>query len=180
MILAQYLEATPERLRFQYTDFGKPFLIPEQNGPHLRFNVSHSNGLALYAVTFNREVGVDLEYMRPDLATMQLAAEFFSAHEFAALQRLPSRERIEGFFNCWTRKEAYVKARGEGLSLPLDQFDVSLVPGEQARLLDTPGDPKEAKRWSLRALSPGKGYAAALAVKGHSWRSRCWQGTALL
>jgi len=80
----------------------------------------------------------------------------------------------QAFFNCWTRKEAYIKARGEGLSLPLDQFDVSLAPGETAALLSTNGDPQEASRWSLRELAPGSSYVAALAVKGHGWRLKCW------
>ena len=91
------------------------------------------------------------------------------------LRALPAKLKPEVFFNCWTRKEAYIKARGEGLSLPLDQFDVSLVPGEPAVLLSTRGDPQEASPWSLRELMPGPGYVAALAVEGHGWRLACWQ-----
>jgi len=81
----------------------------------------------------------------------------------------------QAFFNCWTRKEAYIKARGEGLSLPLDQFDVSLAPGETAALLSTNGDPQEASRWRIQELAPGAGYVSALAVKGHHWQLKCWQ-----
>ena len=81
----------------------------------------------------------------------------------------------QAFFLCWTRKEAYIKARGEGLSLPLDQFDVSLVPGEPAALLSTHRNPHEAFRWSLQELTPAPGYAAALAVEGHGWHLACWQ-----
>jgi 4'-phosphopantetheinyl transferase len=92
----------------------------------------------------------------------------------AALRTLPAPMRQEAFFVCWTRKEAYLKARGEGLMLGLDQFDVSLVPGEPATLLGTKGDAQEAWRWSLQELFPGCGYVAALAVEGHDWWLTCW------
>ena len=91
------------------------------------------------------------------------------------LRALSAEVQREAFFNCWTRKEAYLKARGEGLSLPLDQFDLSLAPGEPAALLDTRPDPAEAARWSLQDLTAAPGYAAALAVAGHGWRLACWQ-----
>ena len=93
------------------------------------------------------------------------------------LRALPSRLKTEGFFNCWTRKEAYVKAVGLGLSLPLDQFDVSLAPSEPAALLRTGDDEREATRWSLRELTPAEGYTAALAVEGHDWQLKCWHWT---
>jgi 4'-phosphopantetheinyl transferase len=141
----------------------------------LRFNVSHSHGLALYAVTRRRKIGIDIERVRPISGPEQLAARFFSAGENAELCALPEHVKHEAFFNCWTRKEAYVKARGEGLSLPLNQFDVSLNPGEPARLLRVERDPQEAARWSLQGLTPAPGYVAALAVEGHGWRLACWE-----
>ena len=82
---------------------------------------------------------------------------------------------MTGFFNCWTRKEAYIKARGMGLALPLDRFDVSLVPGEPAVLLSTPGEPEAARNWSLRELAPGPGYVGAVAAAGFDWSISCWQ-----
>jgi 4'-phosphopantetheinyl transferase len=173
-ILGQYLDEAPDRLRFRYNPFGRPALAGDADG--LRFNVSHSHGLALFAVTRGRSIGVDVECIRPDVTYEQLARQFFSRREVAALLALPENLRREAFFNCWTRKEAYIKARGEGLSIPLQQFDVSLVPGEPAVLLSTEGD--EADRWSLRELDTGQDYAAALAVEGHGWRLRCWQWAA--
>ncbi|HHT9135538.1 MAG TPA: 4'-phosphopantetheinyl transferase family protein, partial [Candidatus Avalokitesvara rifleensis] len=98
-----------------------------------------------------------------------------SPKEIASLSALPASMQKEAFFACWTRKEAYLKARGNGLALPLDQFDVSLVPGEPALLLNTKDGPLETSRWSLMELYPGPGYAAALAVEGHDWQLKGWQ-----
>jgi 4'-phosphopantetheinyl transferase len=137
--------------------------------------LSHSDGLVLYAITRGREVGVDVERLRPDFAVLEVAKKFFSRREVTALVALPENQWPKAFFNCWTRKEAYIKARGEGLTLPLDRFDVSLVPGEPAALLYTNDDPQEASRWSLQELVPESGYVAALAVEGHDWRLKCWQ-----
>jgi hypothetical protein len=101
--------------------------------------------------------------------------QWHSAGEIAALRALPSSLQREAFFTCWTRKEAYIKARGLGLSLPLDQFDVSLAPGEPPALLNTRWDPAEASRWSLCAIAVAPDYAATLAVEGNGWRLRCWE-----
>ena len=175
LILSRYLNIEPSDLRFCYSLYGKPMLAKEVDGDRLRFNLSHSHGLALYAVTRARELGIDIERIRPDLAYEQLAARFFSPREVAALRAVPTSHRLGAFFNCWTRKEAYIKARGEGLSFPLDHFDVSLAPGEPATLLSTIGDPLETSRWSLRELDLAPGYTAALAVEGHDWRLKFWQ-----
>jgi len=175
-LLARYLGAHPADLRFRYSPKGKPALVPEFDAGALRFNVSHSHGLALYAVTRGHDLGVDVERIQPRLEE-RIAERFFSPREVAALQTLPPPLQHEAFFACWTRKEAYIKATGEGLSLGLDQFAVSLVPGEPAALLWTEGDPQEARRWCLHALDPGPGYAAAICVGGHDWRLACWQWT---
>ncbi|MFC2045944.1 4'-phosphopantetheinyl transferase family protein [Chloroflexota bacterium] len=177
-ILSRYLDMAPDHLRFCYGPRGKPKLDKETGGEALRFNVTHTQGLALYAVAHGREVGIDVERIRPELVDGDIAERFFSPREVAALRTLPVALRPESFFNCWTRKEAYTKARGDGLSLPLKQFDVSLAPREPAALLSTKGDPLEAARWSLWALHPGPGYVAALAVEGHDWRLECRQWVA--
>jgi 4'-phosphopantetheinyl transferase len=174
-ILGGYLKRAPECLSFCYSSHGKPALAGESDGAAIRFSVSHSHGVALYAVTRGREVGIDLERIRSDLAIAEIAGRFFSRQEVAMLQTLPTEAQREAFFHCWTRKEAYLKARGEGLSLPLDQFDVSLAPGEPAAILGAQPDPSEASRWSLQELTPAPGYVAALAVKGQSWRLACWE-----
>ena len=174
-ILGRYLNRAPEGLSFCYGSHGKPALAGESGGDAIRFNVSHSHGVALYAVTRGREVGIDLERIRFDLAVAEIAERFFSRREAAMLRTLPTEAQRQAFFRCWTRKEAYIKARGEGLSLPLDQFDVSLAPGEPEAILGTQPDPSEASRWSLQELTPAPGYVAALAVEGHGWRLACWQ-----
>ena len=109
----------------------------------------------------------------PDME--QVAARFFSTRENAALQALPDSQKLEAFFNCWTRKEAYIKASGDGLSRPLDQFEVSLAPGEAARLLNVEGMSGETARWSLETLAPATGYVAALAVEGSGWHLERWR-----
>jgi 4'-phosphopantetheinyl transferase len=174
-ILGRYAGAPPASLRFTYNEYGKPAL---SGGGALRFNASHSHGLALYAVTEGREVGVDVEQLRADVAGFDIAQRFFSRHEVAALRALPRQAHAGAFFDCWTRKEAYIKARGEGLSHPLEGFSVSLAPGEPAALLRTEDDPAEASRWSLVELPAGDGFRAALAVEGAAPTLRLWRWSA--
>jgi 4'-phosphopantetheinyl transferase len=176
-ILGSYLSLEPSSLRFAYSNYGKPALAGIMDQPTLRFNLSHSGELALYGFTLGREIGLDLEFRREDFAGLEIAERFFSAREVEVLRSLPPQLRTEGFFNCWTRKEAYIKAVGLGLSLPLDQFDVSLSPGEPAALLRTGDDERETARWSLKALTPAEGYSAALAVEGHDWHLKHWHWT---
>ena len=174
-ILSRYLEKEADQLRFCYNSYGKPALTEETGAEGLCFNLSHSHGIALYAITHDREIGIDIEYFRPDVEAEKLAERFFSPREAAVLRALPEHLRKEGFFNCWTRKEAYIKAEGEGMSIPLSAFDVSLTPGEPAALLRTQKHPQKTSRWSLQALNLEPDYAAALAVKGHDWELKCWQ-----
>ncbi|HEX9917920.1 MAG TPA: 4'-phosphopantetheinyl transferase superfamily protein [Pyrinomonadaceae bacterium] len=174
-LLGLYLARPPESLQFSYGAYGKPSLDGAHATGDLRFNVSHSHELVLYAFARGREVGVDIEHMRADFAGEDIAARFFSAREVNMLRTLPAEARTHAFFNCWTRKEAYIKARGEGLSHPLDAFDVSLIPGEPAALLGTRGDPRELSRWSLHSLDAGEGYAAAVVVQGTDYTLRLWQ-----
>ncbi|HTU23191.1 MAG TPA: 4'-phosphopantetheinyl transferase superfamily protein [Gemmataceae bacterium] len=172
ILLAGYLACRPEDVRFTYSSYGKPQLANQASD--LRFNLTHSHGLALLAVTRGRDIGVDVERVRDmERDGERLAERFFSPREAAVLRSLPPEQRREAFFSCWTRKEAYIKANGKGLSLPLDQFDVSLRPGEPAALLATRHDPQEVRRWSMQSLLPAEGYVGALAVEGHSWRLWC-------
>lgn len=173
-LIGAYLRRQPKEIRFAYGNQGKPRLANEDNAEDFRFNLSHSHGLALLAVTRGREIGVDVERLRDmERDGEPLAERFFSPTEAAALRSLPPEQRREAFFSCWTRKEAYIKAKGQGLSLPLDQFDVSLRPGEAAALLATRFDPADAQHWSMQNLRPGAEYVAALVVEGHSWRLWC-------
>lgn len=177
-ILGQYLRREPNQLHFCYGPFGKPVLPETSSAGKLSFNLAHSAGLALYAVVRDHEIGVDLEQLRPMMDMEQIAARFFAVGERAALQALPAQQKQEGFFNCWTRKEAYLKALGSGLARPLAEFEVSLTPGEPARLVKVNGEPDEASRWVIQALTPAAGYAAALAlpaIPGITWQLNCWQ-----
>jgi 4'-phosphopantetheinyl transferase len=178
ILLGRYLRQDALHLRFTYGPHGKPTLATDTGGVALRFNVSHSHGLALYALTRGREVGVDVERIRPEIAQEKIAERFFSPREVTVLRGLPTPLQAPAFFACWTRKEAYIKAKGAGLTLPLDQFDVSLAPGEPAALLHTAWDLQEAAGWTLQDLAPAPGYRAAVAVAGHAWRLTCWDGPA--
>ena len=171
-LLGRYLDLAPQDLRFETAAAGKPHLASGQR--RLQFNLAHSGEYVLIAIADGRAVGIDVEEIRDDFDAGELAAHFFSPGEQRDLEMLTGRARIEAFFECWTRKEAYVKARGEGLSLPLDQFDVSLRPGEPARLIATRPDPAEARRWQLSGLDVADGYKAALAVEGQGWTLRLW------
>ena len=173
-VLNRYTGIPPGQVRFCYNAYGKPAMVSECGG-QFSFNVSHANGAALYAVTMGRRVGVDLEYMRGNLDHEQIAELFFSPRETALLRQLPPRLRQEAFFACWTRKEAYIKARGYGASLDLRSFDVAFVPGHPAALLRTETNPVEASRWSLLELAVPPGYVAALAVEGNVPELKCWQ-----
>lgn len=164
MILTSYADVDPGRLRFVFGRHGKPALDPKLDSPDIRFNLSHSGDKAAIAVALGREVGIDIERIEPKRTDTAIAERFFSPHELAVLRNLSESEREVGFFACWTRKEAYIKGRGEGLSIPLCDFDVSLVPGEPAALLSSRIDPSDVGRWHLEEVPVEEGYAAAFAV----------------
>ena len=166
LLLAQYLHMEPGQIQFEYTPTGKPFLSRKTNIPNISFNLSHSNGLALYAIAKNRLIGIDIEYMRPIADFEQVSATTFSAFENNQLQSIADHHKTQAFFNCWTRKEAFIKAIGDGMSFPLDQFDVSLRPDEPARLLRISGSEEKARRWSMFGWQPAAEYVAALVVEG--------------
>ena len=175
-LLARYLKSAPTDIQFTYARHGKPELPTSfSRGQPLHFNLSHSGNFALYAFTYVGEIGVDLEQIRPEFTGDDIARRFFSENEIASLTRIPAELRHEAFFNCWTRKEAFIKAKGIGLSLALDQFDVSLTPNEPTALLRTRWDEHEASRWSLKEINVDPGYAAAVAVAGHDWELTCFE-----
>lgn len=176
-ILGGYLGMASNQIRFAYGDYGKPALAADLNQENLNFNLSHSDGLALFAFTHGRDIGIDLERVQEDLGLEQIAARFFSERENLELRLLSSNQGIAAFFNCWARKEAYIKARGGGFSVGLDQFDVSLAPDKPAELLCTRDDPTEASRWTMREIILKPGYAGALVVEGDGWQLsfREWQ-----
>jgi len=170
VVLGRILDTRPDSLNYVYNDFGKPYLRDAPNGRHLQFNISHSGDIVLIALADDRQVGVDVERIRHDLELEEIARRSFSSGEQADLGVLPAGERHNAFFRCWSRKEAFIKARGEGLSLPLDRFDVSVRVGDSAALLATRPDPLEASRWVIRDLDVGPGYKASVAVEGSGWR----------
>lgn len=169
-VLARYVRTDPGALRFSYGPHGKPSLDDPHSG--LRFNMSHSHGVALVAVAENKELGVDVEHVRADFATEDIARRFFSRVEVEAFNTLAKEEQMAAFFRCWTRKEAYIKATGRGMSQPLDAFDVTLAPDERAALLRAEDD--DASRWTFSDIDLGRDYAAALAVEGPSSTIRLW------
>jgi 4'-phosphopantetheinyl transferase len=184
-LLAAYLGTRPELVRFRYGPRGKPFLAslpadPAETAGDLQFNLSNSDERALVAFVRGREIGVDIEYMKPMPDLEQIAERFFSLSERQVLRSLPSETKPEGFFNCWTRKEAYLKAVGEGLAAPLDSFDVTLAPGEPPRMLTLEGDASRAARWWFRHFRPAEQFIGALAIEGPpaaqgEWTVSTWE-----
>lgn len=172
-LLGRFLDVPPDAVRFQYTKYGKPFLSDKHQASGLKFNISHSGGRMLLAFAIGRELGVDIERVRPDFATREIAERSFSPCEVVTLRSLPDSVQAAAFFNCWTRKEAYIKAIGEGLSCPLDEFDVTLAPGEPAKLLATRAGGVAVSSWAMRSLDPGEGYKAAIVAQGQEWELRC-------
>lgn len=167
-LLGMYLGLEADRVEFRYGPQGKPSLSATHNSK-ISFSVSHSQGTGLFALARGGEVGVDIEEVKTDFKGMQIASHFFSDEEIAGLAKLPPKQADEGFFQCWTGKEAYVKARGQGLSIPLRNFTIRLVNGEQV-LRD------EAETlWSCYALEPAAGFAGAVVAEGQGWSLRHYE-----
>jgi 4'-phosphopantetheinyl transferase len=168
-LLGRYLGRSPVELAFDYGAYGKPNLRQNSIGLSVEFNVSHSHGLALIAFSMGRRLGVDVEFLRPEIASEEIAERFFSPQEVVELRSLPPAMRTEGFFLCWTRKEAYVKAIGDGLQIPLKSFHVSLTPSEPERL-----ESADSERWKLRSLCPDPAFVGAVVAEGKDWDLHCW------
>lgn len=166
MILATYTGASAQEIEFVYSPLGKPALAASGSAAGLEFNVSNSGDMALFAMARNRQLGVDVERIRDNLDHDGLSQRFFAAGERDKLRHLPEELRLQGFFDCWTRKEAFLKAIGKGLTYPLDRAVVAIGPQEPCRLLSLDGDETAAAAWSLLALHPAPGYTAAIAATG--------------
>ena len=166
LLLSRYLDEAPEQLVFQRMEFGKPRLANGVAEKSVTFNVSHSGDLGLIAIASSNELGIDIEAHRERLEADKIARRYFSPGEVDTLFALPQEQWHDAFYDCWTRKEAYIKARGEGLSLGLNTFDVSLGPDEPPALLRAKDGPEELSRWSFFHIRPGTGYTGALAVEG--------------
>lgn len=173
VLLSRYLGCNPSHLRFCYGEYGKPSLADMAPEHTLCFNMSHSHNLALYACAWNQAMGIDLERIRPVSDDERIVRRYFSAREYAVFQSLVPEQRQQAFFNGWTRKEAWLKARGVGLANHLGHVEVSLRPDEPAALLHIAGE--SCEDWYIQALSPARGYTAALVVQGKRCAVRCWQ-----
>jgi 4'-phosphopantetheinyl transferase len=169
ILIGRYLDVAPAELKFSEVARKKPCLENVNADSGLQFNLSHSHGYVLLAFTYHRQIGIDIEYMRPLPALEQIAAKTFSLQESKEIKKLKPEERIAAFYRCWTRKEAFVKALGEGLYYPLDRFSVSIFPEASNCLLQIDERPTETSHWTILNLKTDPGYAAALAVNGHNW-----------
>jgi 4'-phosphopantetheinyl transferase len=169
-LLAGYLAIPAAEIRFEYLTSGKPQLAAGQNPSALQFNVSHSANMALIAVGSEHRLGVDIEEIRHDVDTTALAERFFSVRERAGLQALPDHLRVPAFFACWTRKEAFLKATGEGLSFPLADFSVTTHPDLEPELEEIKGSADDGKQWFLTDLSVVDGFRATVAREHSPYR----------
>ena len=175
VLLGEYMQVDPSELRFRYNSYGKPFLDQKSGRDLLYFNLSHSESIALFAVTLGREIGVDIECIRSGLNYNRIAERFFSPCEAAKLLAFPKCIQEEAFFSCWTRKEAYVKARGQGLTIPLDRFEVSVAPGEATALFNVKEHSKVVP-WTIHTFIPNPGYVGSIAIEGHGLKLSHWDG----
>lgn len=176
-LLGNWTRQPPSQLRFTYSAYGKPSLVPVEGGPTPRFSVSHSHGMATLAVTSGSHdsLGIDLERRRGDLDGLGLARRFFCPEEAAELAQLSGLTQRQAFFDCWTRKEAVIKALGEGLSCPLDSFKVSVSPGSACRIETLHPAAGPVSRWSLIQLAVGEEFSCSLAIEHPQPRIVCCQ-----
>jgi 4'-phosphopantetheinyl transferase len=176
-VLSSYINADPRDLVFSYGAKGKPALSNGTEKQTLQFSLSHSEDIALLAVAKGLTLGIDIEFINPEFATEEVAESFFSRGEVDCLMAMPPQERAHAFFSCWTRKESYIKAIGDGLAVPLDSFEVAFDPRLPAALLRVNADPDECSRWSMYDIEVAQEYKAALLVegRGHELRRLEWQ-----
>ena len=172
-IIAGYVHVCPQQILFRSSAYGKPYLAGSQ-ADQLYFNLSHSGEIALLGVACRPQIGVDVETIRPIDDLMSLARNCFSTNEYEQLDALPDSQKLAVFFTIWTRKEAFIKAIGEGLSYPLDLFEVSTHPDEQGRIVHIAGSIQEAQTWTLQAVRPAHGYTGAIAIRETSLSTNYW------
>ena len=176
LILSRYLGIEPSDIFFFCNGpYGKPELAEKIDRKPVRFNVAHSHGLALYAVTRGRKIGVDLEYLCPDLVVKDIMDQCFPLREIASLKAHPKHIRQRVFFTYWTRKEACLKALGVGLALDLNRVEFSATIMEPLSIHTIYEKSRKASLWTLKDLDAGFGYAAALAIEGYGLHLKCWQ-----
>jgi 4'-phosphopantetheinyl transferase len=168
-LLARYVDADPAALRFERGLYGKPRLDAAMPANGLRFNMSHTHDMIVFAFARERDVGVDVERWTPDIECLELAKQFFSPAESAALAALPRDAQRAAFFDCWSRKESYIKATGLGVSHGLDHFDVTLAPDQDAALVADRSAPDATCRWQMRDLGLPGGHSGALVAEGMEW-----------
>jgi 4'-phosphopantetheinyl transferase len=172
-VLGNYLKTPPAEVPLVYGLNGKPLLQTAGNRTTIHFNLAHSQNLALLAVTYAGQIGIDVEAVRPLSDAHELVDRFFSTRESAAFESVPEAQKPAAFFNLWTRKEAWLKATGEGVGHLLNKVEVSFLPGEPAKLLSLPQD--STSHWTLTDLAPAPGFAAALAVACSTPILSCWR-----
>lgn len=163
-ILARYLDIKPQQVSFEYASFGKPILATDFVRGNISFNLSHSGEMVLYAITRNHKIGIDVERINDNVDVMQIASRFFSPCEIVELEKAYEKNHSEIFFRYWTRKEAFVKGLGKGVSFPMEHIDVSLINDKFLPPIKLAGENCEYPWLYIRDLFPGDGYAAALAT----------------
>jgi len=171
LVLASYLKLSPHEVRFERNAHGKPALVRGQGNDSLHFNLSHSGEVVVFAAANSCSVGIDIEQVHSDISALELAAAHFASSELSTLRSTAEADRTKAFYRCWTRKEAYLKARGEGLTFDLKKFSVTVDSSEPAALTWVADDPTAPLRWSIRDVSVPSGYIGSLAIERHSTRS---------
>ena len=174
-VLSDYAGVNAREIAFEYTRNGKPMMAPGATRVPLQFSVSHSGGLAIFAISLIGRLGVDVEAVKPLRDAAEIASEFFSPAECQELSSMPPSCYIDAFYRCWTRKESYLKAIGTGLLLPLNAFDVAIASTGSNSLLRVGGDESASRRWSIVHLSPAESFVGALAVESRRVNVRCWR-----
>jgi len=162
-LLGHYLDVIPSTIQFEHNSFGKPFLA---EAPHaLQFNISHSGGIGLFGFAPDAEIGVDIEQVKSEIQVQKTAARFFSKNEADTILSLAKEDQVNAFFKCWTRKEAFIKGHGQGMSLPLDEFEVSVLDETLVELRRVAWDENEAKEWRLTSFDVAEGFVGAMACR---------------